>query len=266
MVWKRRLGIQKSQRFNHYVFRFPPLTHAQALQHYIKTLVLQIFHTNCFHFSSLFHACKWSTFLICNMLPEFPRAPSIGTWNVKQALKPSPLQSEFSSIESYRLRNYELIQNLPNFNVSLIASFWIYCRQMLWAIRRDGMACLTTTEMEGTASSTIHQNGNVVGNSTLPRQTEPLFRVYLYHSPEKTEGDYLHFPAGQYVAEEICVAACKACGKIITSSLSGRTISTFLFGSWQETLVGQFMLSRDQIDESPIPPTWLKHLSANIQC
>lgn len=71
------------------------------------------------------------------------------------------------------------------------------------------MACLT---MEGTASSTIHQNGNVVGNSTLPRQTEPLFRVYLYHSPEKTEGEYLHFPAGQYVAEEICVAACKACG------------------------------------------------------
>ncbi|KAH0628310.1 hypothetical protein JD844_009266 [Phrynosoma platyrhinos] len=74
------------------------------------------------------------------------------------------------------------------------------------------MACLTMAEMEGTASSAIHQNGGLVGNSTISRQTEPLFRVYLYHSPGKTEGDYLQFPAGEYVAEEICIAACKACG------------------------------------------------------
>ncbi|XP_053149934.1 tyrosine-protein kinase JAK2 isoform X2 [Hemicordylus capensis] len=74
------------------------------------------------------------------------------------------------------------------------------------------MACLTVTEMEGTASSTVHHNGGILGNSTVSRQTEPLLRVYLYHSPGKTEGDYLQFPAGEYVAEEICVAACKACG------------------------------------------------------
>ncbi|XP_070598682.1 tyrosine-protein kinase JAK2 isoform X1 [Erythrolamprus reginae] len=74
------------------------------------------------------------------------------------------------------------------------------------------MALLTVTDMEGTVSSTIHQNGGIVGNSTISRPSEQLFRIYLYNSPGKTEGDYLQFPAGEYVAEEICVACCKACG------------------------------------------------------
>ncbi|NWY24286.1 JAK2 kinase, partial [Pheucticus melanocephalus] len=74
------------------------------------------------------------------------------------------------------------------------------------------MACLTMTNMESTATSTVHQNGDVRGNSSAPKQTEPLLQVYLYHSPGKTEGDYLQFSAGEYVAEEICAVACKACG------------------------------------------------------
>ncbi|KAH1169150.1 hypothetical protein KIL84_013740 [Mauremys mutica] len=74
------------------------------------------------------------------------------------------------------------------------------------------MACLTMTEMEGTATSTVHQNGDILGNANAPKQTEPVLQVYLYHSPEKTEGDYLQFPAGEYIAEEICATACKACG------------------------------------------------------
>uniref|UniRef100_A0A670K578 Tyrosine-protein kinase n=1 Tax=Podarcis muralis TaxID=64176 RepID=A0A670K578_PODMU len=74
------------------------------------------------------------------------------------------------------------------------------------------MACLTVTEMEGPASSTLHQNGGVLGNAAVSMHTEPLLRVYLYHSQGKMDGDYLQFPAGEYVAEEICVAACKACG------------------------------------------------------
>uniref|UniRef100_A0A8C0G7T8 Tyrosine-protein kinase n=1 Tax=Chelonoidis abingdonii TaxID=106734 RepID=A0A8C0G7T8_CHEAB len=74
------------------------------------------------------------------------------------------------------------------------------------------MACLTMTEMEGTATSAVHQNGDILGNANAPKQTEPVLQVYLYHSPEKTEGDYLQFPAGEYIAEDICATACKACG------------------------------------------------------
>ncbi|XP_010152901.1 PREDICTED: tyrosine-protein kinase JAK2-like, partial [Eurypyga helias] len=74
------------------------------------------------------------------------------------------------------------------------------------------MACLTMTNMEGTAASTVRQNGDIHGNTSAPKQTEPLLQVYLYHSPGKTGGDYLQFSAGEYVAEEICAVACKACG------------------------------------------------------
>lgn len=91
----------------------------------------------------------------------------------------------------------------------------ISCRKICWIECKDIMALLTVTDMEGTVSSTIHQNGGIVGNSTISRPSEQLFRIYLYNSPGKTEGDYLLFPAGEYVAEEICVACCKACGKNI---------------------------------------------------
>lgn len=84
------------------------------------------------------------------------------------------------------------------------------------------MACLTMTNMESTATSTVHQNGDVHGNTSASKQTEPLLQVYLYHSPGKTGGDYLQFPAGQYVAEEICAVACKACGKYIHNSFPNK--------------------------------------------
>ena len=74
------------------------------------------------------------------------------------------------------------------------------------------MACLTMANIEGSATATVHQNGDILGNTSAPKQTEPLLQVYLYYSPGKTGGDYLQFPAGEYVAEEICIVACKACG------------------------------------------------------
>lgn len=74
------------------------------------------------------------------------------------------------------------------------------------------------TNMEGPATSTVNQNGDIRGNTSAPKQTEPLLQVYLYYSPGKTGGDYLQFPAGEYVAEEICAVACKACGKYVHSA------------------------------------------------
>ncbi|XP_026896951.1 tyrosine-protein kinase JAK2 isoform X2 [Herpailurus yagouaroundi] len=75
-----------------------------------------------------------------------------------------------------------------------------------------GMACLTMTEMEGVSVSPVHQNGDIPGNANSVKQIDPLLQVYLYHSLEKADGEYLKFPTGEYVAEEICVAASKACG------------------------------------------------------
>ncbi|XP_030150125.1 tyrosine-protein kinase JAK2 isoform X2 [Lynx canadensis] len=75
-----------------------------------------------------------------------------------------------------------------------------------------GMACLTMTEMEGVSVSPVHQNGDIPGNANSVKQIDPLLQVYLYHSLEKADGEYLKFPTGEYAAEEICVAASKACG------------------------------------------------------
>ncbi|XP_069482108.1 tyrosine-protein kinase JAK2 [Ambystoma mexicanum] len=74
------------------------------------------------------------------------------------------------------------------------------------------MTCLTMTEMEGVVATTVHQNGDLHSNASATRQPEQGLRVYLYHSLGKAEGDYLLFPAGEYIAEEICIAASKACG------------------------------------------------------
>lgn len=74
------------------------------------------------------------------------------------------------------------------------------------------MACLTMTEMEGTCTPPMHQNGDIPGITDSVKQIDPVLQVYLYHSLGKTEGDYLKFSTGEYVAEEICVAASKACG------------------------------------------------------
>lgn len=76
------------------------------------------------------------------------------------------------------------------------------------------------TNAEGTATSTVHHNGDIHGNTSATKQTEALLQVYLYHSPGKTGGDYLQFSAGEYVAEEICAVACKACGKYICNIIS----------------------------------------------
>lgn len=84
------------------------------------------------------------------------------------------------------------------------------------------------TNMEGTETSTARQNGDIHGNSSAPKQTEPLLQVYLYHSPGKTGGDYLQFPAGEYVAEDICAVACKACGKYIRNSFPNEGVKSNL--------------------------------------
>ncbi|KAM4808988.1 tyrosine-protein kinase JAK2 [Rhinophrynus dorsalis] len=74
------------------------------------------------------------------------------------------------------------------------------------------MACLTVTEMDGTATSSVHPSGDVNLPLSPLRPSEPGFHVYLYHAIGKNEGDYLVLPPGEYVAEEICVTASKACG------------------------------------------------------
>ncbi|XP_022061096.1 tyrosine-protein kinase JAK2a [Acanthochromis polyacanthus] len=88
------------------------------------------------------------------------------------------------------------------------------------------MACILLTNMDPpTSSPTAHSNGlppdlvSAAGLDSKPDLEATCLSVYLY-CQEKDEGEGgakcsesgLTFPAGEYVAEELCIKAAKACG------------------------------------------------------
>ncbi|XP_053322034.1 tyrosine-protein kinase JAK2 [Spea bombifrons] len=74
------------------------------------------------------------------------------------------------------------------------------------------MACLTMTEMNITTAPPVHASEEHNSNASVPKQSDAGFSIRLYHSVGKENGDCLQLPPGEYVAEEICITAAKACG------------------------------------------------------
>ncbi|XP_078061068.1 tyrosine-protein kinase JAK2-like [Mustelus asterias] len=72
------------------------------------------------------------------------------------------------------------------------------------------MACITVTDMD--TGSIQLQNGDLHQSSRAPKQPGMGLRVKLYPTPGKPDNNSLTFPPDEYVAEEICIAAAKACG------------------------------------------------------
>ncbi|XP_076006940.1 tyrosine-protein kinase JAK2 [Genypterus blacodes] len=59
---------------------------------------------------------------------------------------------------------------------------------------------------------TVHQNGAARRESQDSRPAAPVLRLHCYHSSQGTdEHTSLTFPPGDYVAEELCIDAAKAC-------------------------------------------------------
>lgn len=73
------------------------------------------------------------------------------------------------------------------------------------------MACLTMTEMSMSTVSAVRPSGDSLLHC-VSKPSDPGFYVFLYHALGKPDGDYLALPQGEYVAEEICITAAKACG------------------------------------------------------
>ncbi|KAM6975274.1 LOW QUALITY PROTEIN: tyrosine-protein kinase JAK2a [Tautogolabrus adspersus] len=85
------------------------------------------------------------------------------------------------------------------------------------------MACIMLTDMDPpTSSPTAHHNGHLDPLAGLePKQDKDTIclTLHLYYQGKGGEGDgvssserALTFPAGEYVAEELCISAAKACG------------------------------------------------------
>lgn len=72
------------------------------------------------------------------------------------------------------------------------------------------MSCITITDVD-TGTSQL-QNGNLHPSPCAPKQAGTGLKVNFYSTPGKPENNCLTLPPGDYVAEEICVTAAKACG------------------------------------------------------
>lgn len=72
------------------------------------------------------------------------------------------------------------------------------------------MSCITITDVD-TGTSQL-QNGNLHQSPCAPKQAGTGLKVNFYSTPGKPENNCLTLPPGDYVAEEICVTAAKACG------------------------------------------------------
>ncbi|KAJ8401952.1 hypothetical protein AAFF_G00375330 [Aldrovandia affinis] len=69
------------------------------------------------------------------------------------------------------------------------------------------MACVTVMNMETPPCPTLQQNGNVHAS------TAAVLKIHLYnHGQGGRESSTLSYPPGDYVVEELCIAAAKECG------------------------------------------------------
>lgn len=87
------------------------------------------------------------------------------------------------------------------------------------------MACILLTDMDSpTASPPAPHNGvpsepdPTTAPDSKPEEEAICLSVQLYHvgkagSGANGSGDVLTFPAGEHVAEDLCIAAAKACGE-----------------------------------------------------
>uniref|UniRef100_A0A1A8QTL5 Tyrosine-protein kinase n=1 Tax=Nothobranchius pienaari TaxID=704102 RepID=A0A1A8QTL5_9TELE len=74
------------------------------------------------------------------------------------------------------------------------------------------MASLPVMDTVTDACPAVHQNGTAHRESPDTRQAAPVFRLHFYHSNQgAADGSVLSYPPGDYVAEELCIEAAKAC-------------------------------------------------------
>lgn len=58
----------------------------------------------------------------------------------------------------------------------------------------------------------VHQNGTAHRESADTRPATAVLRLHFYHSSQGA-ADFLSYPPGDYVAEELCIDAAKACSE-----------------------------------------------------
>lgn len=76
------------------------------------------------------------------------------------------------------------------------------------------MASLPVMDTVTDTFPAVHQNGAAHRESLDTRSAAAVLRLHFYHSSqEEAERSFLSYPPGDYVAEELCIDAAKACSK-----------------------------------------------------
>lgn len=119
--------------------------------------------------------------------------------------------------------NIYLCLFMSSISVSFSLSFSSPCQVDVFC--RQQMACILLTDMEPpNAQPPALQNGApsdpdpTPAPDSKPEEEAICLSVQLYYvgkvgSGTKRSEDVLTFPAGEYVAEDLCIAAAKACGE-----------------------------------------------------
>lgn len=76
------------------------------------------------------------------------------------------------------------------------------------------MASLPAMDTVTDTCPVAHQNGTAHRESADTRPAAVVLRLHLYHTNQGVaDGSFLSYPPGDYVAEELCIDAAKACSE-----------------------------------------------------
>lgn len=76
------------------------------------------------------------------------------------------------------------------------------------------MASLPAMDTVTDTCPAVHQNGNAHRESPDTRPVLAVLRLHFYYSGQGVgDGSTQSYPPGNYVAEELCINAAKACSK-----------------------------------------------------
>lgn len=76
------------------------------------------------------------------------------------------------------------------------------------------MASVAAMETVADTCPAVHQNGTAQREPHEARPTVCVLRIHLYPGGQgATDSSFLSYPPGNYVAEELCIDAAKACGE-----------------------------------------------------
>lgn len=107
------------------------------------------------------------------------------------------------------------------------------------------MASLPAMDTVTDTCPVAHQNGTAHRESADTRPAAVVLRLHLYHTNQGVaDGSFLSYPPGDYVAEELCIDAAKACSEYSRCASLHKELPFMFFFSVTWSIDPKIRLSR----------------------